>query len=203
MRILCTIYEPDQILIEQRRGCHFCPPVKCVLWGYPFQPTVFPVLVHLSVLWLFVCKGHPVNMHTRITHSQIMEILLWLPLVTQMFICTFPNNKTFWNIPLFIVFIHNGLDLITMAYLVGWTALTRGLFLCCHEPHRPRIFLFKQIKLRVGMDITSTVYNLMIDFHLAAETLIKMRLMKLQNRLSGLIKFYRIEYKKNAIFCQM
>ncbi len=58
--ILCIIYVPDKILIEWRIGCHFCPPMKCMLWGYPFQPLSCP---GTSFCTLVVCKGHPVNIH--------------------------------------------------------------------------------------------------------------------------------------------
>lgn len=47
-------------LIEQIIGCHFYPPIKCVM-RISFSASF--LCWHISVLWLFVWKGRPVNIH--------------------------------------------------------------------------------------------------------------------------------------------
>lgn len=50
----------SQWLIEQIIGCHFCLPIKCVM-RISFSASF--LYWHISVPCLFVCKGHPVNIH--------------------------------------------------------------------------------------------------------------------------------------------
>lgn len=77
--ILCIIYDPDKILIILRIGCHFCPQIKCMLQGYPFQPLS---CTGTSLCTVVVCfQRTSCEYSLACTHSQIMEILLLLPLV--------------------------------------------------------------------------------------------------------------------------
>lgn len=102
-------------LIEQIIGCHFCPPIKCVM-RISFSASF--LYWHISVLCLFVCKGHPVNIHPMCvftnnenattsccdsdvciltaTHFEICMCLLNCPSMHTFFVCVFYTGNA-WD----------------------------------------------------------------------------------------------------------